>query len=280
MTIKLTGNRLLAIYSGVLTLVLALVLLTGAPRRRTASFGSIDVQRINVVEPDGTVRLVLSSKALFPGILFKKKEYPHPNRKTAGILFYNDEGTENGGLTFGGEKDKDGKASAYGHLSFDQYDQDQVLTLDAAEDGGDRRARLSIWDRPEYSIGELLDLPGVLRPARQSAAPAFPGEKRRWVRLPAVQRQGRTGALDPRSVAGGESRRPLPRRERPGDRTAARRKRDQIARHRKFLFSSRSPAFRARLDARKTAISAASGPASAPVLPERGSVLEHSENAD
>jgi hypothetical protein len=158
MTIKLTGNRLLAIYSGVLTLVLALVLLTGAPRRRTASFGSIDVQRINVVEPDGTVRLVLSSKALFPGILFKKKEYPHPNRKTAGILFYNDEGTENGGLTFGGEKDKDGKASAYGHLSFDQYDQDQVLTLDAAEDGGDRRARLSIWDRPEYSIGELLDL--------------------------------------------------------------------------------------------------------------------------
>jgi len=163
MTIKLTGNRLLAIYAGVLTLALAALALTGGPRRRTARFDSIDVQRINVVEPDGTVRLVLSGKALFPGIIFKKKEYPHPNRKTAGILFYNDEGTENGGLTFGGEKDKDGKVSAYGHLSFDQYDQDQVLTLDTAEDGGDRRARLSIWDRPDYSVGELLELQGRIK---------------------------------------------------------------------------------------------------------------------
>lgn len=163
MTIKLTGNRLLAIYAGVLTLAVAAALLSGIVRPRTATFDSIDVQRINVIEPDGTTRLVLSNKALFPGILFKKKEYPHPNRRTAGILFYNDEGTENGGLTFGGEKDQDGKVSAYGHLSFDQYDQDQVLTLDAAEDGGDRRARLSIWDRPDYSIGELLELQGRIK---------------------------------------------------------------------------------------------------------------------
>lgn len=171
MTIKLTGNRLLAIYAGVLTLALAALALTGGPRRRTARFESIDVQRINVVEPDGTVRLVLSGKALFPGIIFKKEEYPHPNRKTAGILFYNDEGTENGGLIFGGEKNKDGKVSAYGHLSFDQYDQDQVLTLDASEDGGDRKARLSIWDRPEYSIGELLDL--------QTRIKALPAEEQK-----------------------------------------------------------------------------------------------------
>jgi hypothetical protein len=163
MKIELTGNRLLAIYAGVLTLAAAAAFLSGAVRPKTGAFESIDVQRINVVEPDGTIRLVLSGKALFPGIIFKKKEYPHPNRKTAGILFYNDEGTENGGLTFGGERDKDGKASAYGHLSFDQYDQDQVLTLDAAEDGGDRRARLSIWDRPDYSIGELLELQGRIK---------------------------------------------------------------------------------------------------------------------
>jgi len=171
MTITLTGNRLLAVYSGVLTLALAAMLLTGAPRRRNARFESIDVQRINVVEPDGTVRLVLSGKASFPGILYKKKEYPHPNRKTAGLLFYNDEGTENGGLIFGGEKSKDGKVSAYGHLSFDQYDQDQVLTLDASEDGGDRKARLTIWDRPEYSIGELLDL--------QTRIKALPAEEQK-----------------------------------------------------------------------------------------------------
>jgi len=155
----------------VLTVAVAVALLAGAAGPRTAKFDAIDVGRINIVEPDGTVRLVLSSKALFPGILYKKKEYPHPNRATAGILFYNDEGTENGGLTFGGEKDKDGKVSAYGHLSFDQYDQDQVLTLDASEDDGYRKARLSIWDRPDYPIGELLDL--------QARIKDLPGERQK-----------------------------------------------------------------------------------------------------
>ena len=159
----INGNRLLAVYSGALTLALVFITLTGAQKSRKTSFEEIDVQRINVVEPDGTIRLVLSSKALFPGIIFKKKEYPHPNRKTAGILFFNEEGTENGGLTFGGEKDKNGKVSAYGHLSFDQYDQDQVLVINASEEGGSRKARISMWDRPEYSIGELLGLQGRLK---------------------------------------------------------------------------------------------------------------------
>jgi hypothetical protein len=158
MTIKWRSQTLLAVYAGLLTVAASVHLLSGSSGGRAARFEAIDVQRINIVEPDGTIRLVLSDKARFPGILFKGKEYPHPNRETAGILFYNDEGTENGGLTFGGEKGKDGKASAYGHLSFDQYDQDQVLTLDASEDDGYRKAWLSIWDRPEYSIGELLDL--------------------------------------------------------------------------------------------------------------------------
>jgi hypothetical protein len=144
------------VYSGVLTVVFGLTVFTGAAKSRKTSFEEIDVRRINVVEPDGTARLVLSSKALFPGILFKGKEYSHPNRKTAGILFYNDEGTENGGLTFGGAKDASGKVSAYGHMSFDQYNQDQVFTLDASEDGGNRKAGVAVWDRPDYSIEELM----------------------------------------------------------------------------------------------------------------------------
>lgn len=168
MKIPMTGNRLLAIYSGVLTVAVAVALLTGAARPQaskaaTARFESIDVGRINIVEPDGTPRLILSNKALFPGIIFKNKEYPHPNRTTGGILFFNDEGTENGGMTFGGETDKDGKVSAYGHLSFDQYDQDQVLNLDASEEAGQRTRSFSIWDRPDYSILELIELTGRIK---------------------------------------------------------------------------------------------------------------------
>jgi hypothetical protein len=157
------AQRFLMIYSGVLTIVFAVTLLSAfsrqeAPTRKKVSFDEIDVHRINIVEPDGTLRMVLSNTPEFPGIIVKGKEYPHPNRKTAGMLFFNDEGTENGGLTFGGSKDKDGKVSSGGHLSFDQYMQDQVLSLDANEHDGKRQYGITLVDYPDYSIMEVIDL--------------------------------------------------------------------------------------------------------------------------
>src|SRR5580698_1055176 len=128
MTKLLSNPRFLAVYSGVLTIAFATVVLTGfTESRQKQSFDEITVHRINVVEPDGTLRMVISNKADFPGVIIKGKETPHPGRQTAGMLFFNDEGTENGGLIFGGEKDKQGNASSYGHLSFDRYEQDQVF---------------------------------------------------------------------------------------------------------------------------------------------------------
>ena len=35
--------------------------------KRKASFDQIDVKRINVVEPDGTIAMVVSNRADFPG---------------------------------------------------------------------------------------------------------------------------------------------------------------------------------------------------------------------
>ncbi|MGH8338690.1 MAG: hypothetical protein ACRETL_18110, partial [Gammaproteobacteria bacterium] len=87
------------------------------------------------------------------------KEYPHPDRTAAGMLFFNDEGTENGGLIFGGAKDKNGTVSSYGHLSFDRYDQDQVFTIDAAEEGSRKRSGLSVVDDPDWPITDLLAIP-------------------------------------------------------------------------------------------------------------------------
>ena len=155
------GNqRFLAIYSGVLTLVFAATIATGfaqvSPKK--ATFEEIDAKRINIVEPDGTVRLVLSNKASFPGIIIRGKEHPHPNRSTAGMLFFNDEGTENGGLIFGGSKDKSGVLSSFGHLSFDEYEQDQVFTIDAEQVGDKRDSSLKLVDDPNYPIGDLIAL--------------------------------------------------------------------------------------------------------------------------
>ncbi len=154
-----SSQRFLMIYSGILTLLLAVVILGGfAPEPKKTNFEELTVQRINVVEPDGTLRMVISDKTLFPGIIVKGKETPHPNRKTAGMLFFNDEGTENGGLIFGGEKGKDGKGSSYGHLSFDEYEQDQVFTIDAGQQGDKRASALTFVDRPNYPIGDIIAL--------------------------------------------------------------------------------------------------------------------------
>jgi len=156
----LSNQKFLAIYSGILTLTFATAILGGwANERKKASFEEIDVQRINLIEPDGTLRMIISDKALSPGIYLKGKEHPHPNRKTAGMLFLNEEGTENGGLIFGGEKDKDGKVSGHGHLSFDAYEQDQIFSIDAGQEDGKQSSAVTMVDRPDYPIGELI---GVL----------------------------------------------------------------------------------------------------------------------
>ncbi len=149
-------QRVLLAYSGVLTVVLCVVLLSGASSKKKASFDEIDVKRINLVEPDGTIRMVISNRADFPGLIVKGKEYPH-DRQTAGMLFFDDEGTENGGLVFGGSKDKDGKVQSWGHLSFDRYMGDQVMVLNAEEMDGQRHAGIEFVDEPDVPLNLVTD---------------------------------------------------------------------------------------------------------------------------
>ena len=149
---KLSDPRFLAVYSGSVTAALLVLLLSGSsPAKRKTSFDEIDVKRINVVEPDGTLRMVISDKARFPGWIMKGQEHPS-DRKTTGLLFFNEEGTENGGLIFGGYKGPDGKVAAGGSLTFDQYEQDQVIQMVQSEDNGSRTAGLKVNDAPDLPI--------------------------------------------------------------------------------------------------------------------------------
>jgi hypothetical protein len=59
----------------VLTIVFAATVLS-ASAPKTATFDEIRVQRINVVEPDGALRLVISDHAKLPGIIVRGKERP------------------------------------------------------------------------------------------------------------------------------------------------------------------------------------------------------------
>ena len=147
-------QKFLAVYSGILTLAFAAVVLPGARKSApNASFDQITVHRINIVEPDGTTRMVLSDNAEFPGSYYMGKEYSRTDRDATGMLFNDEEGTENGGLIFGGKKDKNGVTHSWGHLSFDEYQRDQTMVLESNSDGGSRSTyyALNDDDRP-YSL--------------------------------------------------------------------------------------------------------------------------------
>ena len=62
-----------------------------------------------------------------------------------------------GGLTFDGWKDKNGEIQNNGHLSFDQYMQDQVFSLDAGQDGAPRYSVINFTDRGDYSIMDAFE---------------------------------------------------------------------------------------------------------------------------
>ena len=145
-------GTVLAYCAGIATAFVAIAAGQAIGEARKVSFDEIDVHRINVVEPDGTIRMTISNRAQFPGMIVKGKEMPHASRNdSAGMIFFNDEGTENGGLIFGG-KAQGGHVVNFGHLSFDQYEQDQVVTLEQGEEDGRRTAGLTFDDRPTEAL--------------------------------------------------------------------------------------------------------------------------------
>jgi len=128
-------------------LVAATVLLTGAGQ--PTRFKTIDVERINVRESDGTLRFVLASRDAFPGSFDRGKEIPRPDRKhAAGMLFLNDEGTENGGLIWAGHKNAAGEVNAGASLTFDRYGNDQTVQLLQTDSGTHDGSALIFSDRP------------------------------------------------------------------------------------------------------------------------------------
>lgn len=157
-SLKRTQRRLGTGLAAAALLAMASVLV-GATAQRNATFDVIDAQRINIKEPDGTLRLAISNRTLFPGAIIHNKEQPHP-RPMAGMLFFNDEGTENGGLIYNGHLGKDGKPSSGMSLTFDRYQQDQQMQLLGVDEAGQHYAGLTLNDvvdgleRPIFSAAD------------------------------------------------------------------------------------------------------------------------------
>ena len=122
-------------------LLLAVVLMAATPERRVA-FDEIDVERINVRKPDGSLSLVVSNEARMPGVISGGREYGPPKGRS-GLVFYDGSGDEMGGLTYG-SRVEDGVLTHSGHLAFDARGNDQAVDLSYAEtwEGGERTGRV------------------------------------------------------------------------------------------------------------------------------------------
>ena len=169
--------RFLKGYAATLTLVvggLSLAAFTrpgpsrvGPIQGTTAKFEVLDVERINVIEPDGKYRIVLSNRPRSIGPIYKGTPFGYPGGGRPGMIWFNDEGTENGGFTFTGSRCETGTSAVTGrpctkgtysastHFTFDQFDQDQIFVMNYNDQNGRRRVGLTISDRKDENIFEF-----------------------------------------------------------------------------------------------------------------------------
>ncbi len=143
-------------------IALGYLLLDRAAARDHLDTTRISAERIDIVGVNGAPVLALANQRHIPGPTFGGKEYPAAfgdgRNLLSGMIFFNEEGDEVGGLVFNGIPKEDGYWAG-GHLSFDQWRQNQVVAIQYLDNGQTRRAGLRVWDRPsDLFFGDFLDL--------------------------------------------------------------------------------------------------------------------------
>lgn len=129
----------------------------------TKDFDLLTAKRINILNEDGTTVLAISNKQQIAAPVMNGKEYPVKmieRQHYAGMIFFNEQGDEMGGLIFNSFRLPNGKIAGSGHLSFDRYNDNQVLSLEYKENKhGKIQSGLTFYDRPgDGSFGKHLDL--------------------------------------------------------------------------------------------------------------------------
>jgi hypothetical protein len=124
----------------------ALALAAFQGREQKARFTEVDVERLNVIEPDGQLVLSMANTARLPDPLHDGKTVA-TDRTGPGMIFFDGKGEEVGGLIYGTRRTADGYAAG-AHLSFDQFRSDQVVYLDYQDNGTNLKAAgLYVVDR-------------------------------------------------------------------------------------------------------------------------------------
>ncbi|BDD05482.1 hypothetical protein [Aureibacter tunicatorum] len=127
------------------SLLIALLIFSGFKKSAVnQKFDEITVERINVVEADGSLKMVISNSDRQHNGLINGKEFPDRVRPS-GIIFFSEE-DEIGGLIFGGDPENGNSLS----LTTDKFKNDQVMQLSQSEyNHGEKSSYgLTITERP------------------------------------------------------------------------------------------------------------------------------------
>lgn len=159
--------RFLKIYALVATLLCAVFLLSAfALKDKKEKFDEIDVGRINIRDNDGKLRMVIAGKdRQHPGVAEGK--VIDRKRPVAGMLFFDQEGNESGGLIF----DENGGKGHFVSLTYDKVYNSETMRLQHLEgDNGEYSAGLEIWDRGNVRGSESKIRGDAIRKMPEGAA--------------------------------------------------------------------------------------------------------------
>lgn len=116
--------RFLKIYAAISTIIFAVFMLSAFASNKLQKFEEINVERINVVEKDGKLKMVISNQARqHPGMMDGKYWKEREGQRPAGMIFFSERGDEVGGLIFSGDNGK----GQFGSLTFDKFRGDQTI---------------------------------------------------------------------------------------------------------------------------------------------------------
>lgn len=142
---------------------LVFLLLGGVGQTQLETLKELNAERINIVSPEGKTVIALCNKPRIAAPVMGGKAYPvsvaDGRESMAGMIFFNDDGDEMGGLVFNSFRTASGRAAGIGHLSFDRFNDNQVLALQYIENARGVQSGLTIFDRPgDGSFKKSLDL--------------------------------------------------------------------------------------------------------------------------
>lgn len=109
----------------------------------------IQVERADIVEPDGQFRLTATNRLRSPDTTVDGVTMP--GRGRPGMIFFNDRGDECGGLSFHATE-----RGADAILSLDRMNQDQVISLRYGEFEGRYLAGLTVQERGPAGLAEFV----------------------------------------------------------------------------------------------------------------------------